>query len=77
MYWLQDFESARALARLWSGSPHPTRDDRARQGDPDELTLPVAADPLIDPPATDDGAAGRNGDALVTPCQAPELFERE
>jgi hypothetical protein len=59
MYWFQDIESARALARLCSDSPHPPRDDDAPQGNPDQLTPPVAAAPLVDEPATDDVAAGR------------------
>jgi hypothetical protein len=59
MYWFQDIESAQALARLWSESPHPPCDDGAPQGNPDQLTPPVAAEPLIDQPATDDVAAGR------------------
>jgi len=44
MYWFQDIESARALARLWSESPHPPGDDGAPQGNPDQLTPPVAAE---------------------------------
>jgi hypothetical protein len=65
MYWFQDIESARALARLWSESPHPPCDDGAPQ-----LPLPVAAAPLIDEPAMDDVAPGSREDASVTPCPA-------
>ena len=70
MYWFQDIESARALARLWSESPHPPRDDGAPQGNPQRLSLPVAAAPLIDEPAMDDVAPGSREDASVTPCPA-------
>jgi hypothetical protein len=59
MAWFQDIESARALARLSSESPHPPCDDGAPQGNPDQLPPPVAAEPLIDQLATDDVAAGR------------------
>jgi hypothetical protein len=61
MYWFQDIESARALARLWSESPHPRYDDAAPQGNPDQLTPGIATEPLIDLLATDHGAAGRAG----------------
>jgi hypothetical protein len=68
MYWFLDIESARALARLWSESPHPPRDDGAPQSNPDQLPLPVAAALLIDEPAMDDLAPGSHEDASVTPC---------
>ena len=70
MYWFQDIESARALARLWSESPHPLCDDGVPQSNPDQLPLPVAAAPLIDEPAMDDVAPGSPEDASVTPCPA-------
>ena len=65
MYWFQDVESARALARLYSKSPHLPCNDGAPQ-----LPLPVAAAPLIDEPAIDDVAPGSREDASVTPCPA-------
>jgi hypothetical protein len=61
MYWFQDIESARALARLYSKSPHLPCDDGA-------LPLPVAAAQLIDEPAMDDVAPGSREDASVMPC---------
>jgi hypothetical protein len=70
MYWFQDIESARALARLYSASPHPLCDDGVPQSNPVRLSLPVAAAPLIDEPAVDDVAPGSRGDASVTPCPA-------
>jgi len=65
MYWFQDIESARALARLYGKSPHQPCDDGAPQ-----LPLPDAAGPLIDEPAMDDVAPGSREDASVTPCPA-------
>jgi hypothetical protein len=56
MYWFQDIESARALARLWSESPQPPRDDAA---------------PLIDELAVDDVTSGSNEDASATPYALP------
>lgn len=56
MYWLQDIESARALARLYSESPRPPCDDAA---------------PLIDQPAVDDIASGSNEDASASPHATP------
>ncbi len=58
MYWFQDIESARAVARLYSKSPHLPCRDGVPQDDPDELR-PPAAEPLIDQPTTNDVAAGR------------------
>jgi hypothetical protein len=54
MYWFQDIESARALARLWSESPNPPCDDGALQGNPDQLPPPVAAEPINDEPTMDE-----------------------
>jgi hypothetical protein len=54
MYWFQDIESARALARLFSESPHPPCGDAVPQSNPDQLPQPVAAEPLIDESAADD-----------------------
>ena len=55
MYWFQDIESARALARLWSESPHPPCGDGA---------------PLIDEPAMDDVAPGSHEDASANAVRA-------
>jgi hypothetical protein len=55
MYWFQDIESARALARLWSASPNPLCEDGVPQSNPDE-------------PAMDDVAGEAHEDATVTPC---------
>jgi hypothetical protein len=70
MYWFQDIASAQALARLSSESPHPPCDDGTRQSNPDQLTPLVAAEPLIDQPATDDVAPRWHEDASGTPCPA-------
>jgi hypothetical protein len=70
MYWFQDIESARALARLYNEPPHPPGGDGVPQSDPDQLSLPVAATPLIDQPAMDDVAPGSHEDAPETPCPA-------
>jgi hypothetical protein len=56
MYWFQDIESARALARLYSESPRLPCDDAA---------------PLIDQPAVDDIASGSHEDASATPYALP------
>jgi hypothetical protein len=70
MYWFPDIESARALARVYSASPHPQCGDGVPQSNPDRLPLSVAAAPLIDDPAMDDDAPGSREDASVTPCPA-------
>jgi hypothetical protein len=70
MYWFQDIESARALARLYSAPPHPLCGDGVPQSNPDRLPPPVAATPLIDEPAMDDVAPRSREDASVTPCPA-------
>ena len=70
MYWFQDIESARALARLWSESPHPPCSDGVPQGNPDQLPPPDAAAPLVDEPAMDDVAPGSHEEASGTPCPA-------
>ncbi len=53
MFWFLDIESARALARLCSDSPHTACGNGDPQSNPDPLPLPVAAAPLIDDPAVD------------------------
>ena len=68
MYWFQEIESARALARLWSESPHPPRDDGAPQSNPDQLPLLAYAGALTPLYALDDVAPGSHEDASVTPC---------
>ena len=67
MYWFQDIESAHALARLYSASPHPPCGDGVPQSNPDQPPQPVAGAPLIDEPAMDDVAPGSREDASVTP----------
>jgi hypothetical protein len=64
MYWFQDIESARVLARLWSESPRPQCGDGATQ---DQLPLPASAASLSDQLAMND-AAGSRGVVSVTPC---------
>jgi hypothetical protein len=54
MYWFQDIESARALARLYSESPHPPCGDGVPQNNADQLLQPVAAEPLINGSAAND-----------------------
>jgi hypothetical protein len=54
MFWFQDLESARALARLCSESPHMPCGDAVPQSHPDLLPLPGPAAPLIDAPDVDD-----------------------
>jgi hypothetical protein len=68
MYWFQDFESARVLARLWSDPPC---DDGAPQGNPDRLTPPVAAEPLIDEPAADDAGLPAANEATAPAVSQP------
>ena len=59
MYWVQDIESARGLARLWSELQHPPSGHGAEQGGPGKLPLPVTARLLIDRPAIVDVTAER------------------
>jgi hypothetical protein len=68
--WFPDIESARALARVHSASPHPQCGDGVPQSNPDLLPLSVAAAPLIDEPAMDNVAPGSREDASMTPCPA-------
>jgi hypothetical protein len=70
MYWFPDIESARALARLYSASPHPLCGDGVPPRNRDRLPLPVAAAPFVDEPAMDDVAPGSREDASRTPCPA-------
>src|SRR5260221_11674059 len=68
MYWFQDIESARALARLYSASPPALCGDGVPQSDADRLPLPGTAAPPIDEPAMDDAEPELREDASVTPC---------
>jgi hypothetical protein len=70
MYWFQDIESARALARLYSESPQSRCGDDVPPRNPDHLPRPVAAAPFIDEHAMDDVAPGSHEDASETPCEA-------
>jgi hypothetical protein len=58
MYWFPDIESARALERFWSESPHSRNDDSGPAGNRDQPIPPVAAKPLVDEPTKDDVATG-------------------
>jgi hypothetical protein len=69
MYWFQDIESARALARLFSKSPHPPCGDGVPHINPDQLPLPVIPEPLMDEPAMDDAMPGSHEHASA-PCPA-------